>query len=527
MSSPGTPPQVAVIGCGHWGTNLVRNFAQLGALAAIADSTPAIAEEQARRHGVPVRDSAAILADPAIVGIVVATPAATHFDQVRQALEAGKHVFCEKPLALHQAQARQLCDLARRQGRLLMVGHLLRHHPAFVTLAGICAAGRLGKLRYIQSHRLNLGKVRSEENILWSFAPHDISMILALAGAMPDQVLAIGHNFLNKSIADVTTTHLSFASGLAAHIHVSWLHPFKEQKLVVVGETGMAVFDDSRDWAEKITLYSHRIHWKAGEPVPERAKGEAVPLDPAEPLKLECAHFLDCISHDRQPVTDGAEALRVLQVLEAAQHSLESNRPVPLAAAHGVDDPYIHPTAIVDAPTDIGSGTRIWHFSHILPHSRIGRDCVVGQNVSIGPHAVIGDRCKIQNNVSVYQGVTLEDGVFCGPSMVFTNVLNPRAEINRKAEFRPTLVKRGATIGANATIVCGHTIGCHAMVGAGAVVTRDVPDHALVVGNPARIIGHVCACGERLPADDWADCACPACGRRHRRRDGSVTAEEN
>jgi acetyltransferase-like isoleucine patch superfamily enzyme len=172
----------------------------------------------------------------------------------------------------------------------------------------------------------------------------------------------------------------------------------------------------------------------------------------------------------------------------------------------------IHPTAIVDDNCAIGAGTRIWHFSHVLSGSRIGARCTIGQNVAIGPDVCIGDRCKVQNNVSLYKGVTLEDGVFCGPSCVFTNVLNPRADVGRKAEFRPTHVGRGATIGANATIVCGTRIGSYALVGAGAVVTSDVADFALVVGVPARRIGWVSHAGERL----GPDLVCPREGRKYR-----------
>ena len=173
---------------------------------------------------------------------------------------------------------------------------------------------------------------------------------------------------------------------------------------------------------------------------------------------------------------------------------------------------FVHESSYVDEPSTIGAGTRIWHFSHVLPHCEIGRDCVLGQNVMIGPNVKVGNRCKIQNNVSLYKGVTLEDGVFCGPSCVFTNVMNPRAEVERKNEFRPTLVKRGATIGANATIVCGNTIGSYAFIGAGSVVTRDVPDFAIMAGVPARRIGWVGRHGEKL----GKDLTCPATGTRYR-----------
>ena len=177
---------------------------------------------------------------------------------------------------------------------------------------------------------------------------------------------------------------------------------------------------------------------------------------------------------------------------------------------------FIHPSAIIDEGVKISKGTKIWHFSHILSGSKIGENCNIGQNVFIGPDAVIGNKCKIQNNVSVYKGVTLEDGVFCGPSMVFTNIINPRAEIRKMDQVRPTLVKKGATLGANCTIVCGHTIGEYAFIGAGAVVTKDVPDHALMVGNPARKIGYMCICGERLPDS----LKCTSCGKKFNEVEG-------
>jgi acetyltransferase-like isoleucine patch superfamily enzyme len=390
-----------------------------------------------------------------------------------------------------------------------MVGHLLQYHPGFIRLRRLVAEGALGRLQYVYSNRLNLGKVRREEDILWSFAPHDLSMILSLVGDEPSEVTAEGGYYLHRTVADVTTTQLAFPGGERAHVFVSWLHPFKEQKLVVIGDRAMAVFDDGEPWSRKLLLYPHKIEWRAAMPVPQRAEAEPVPLDEAEPLALECRHFLDCIATGARPRTDGAEGLRVLRVLTRASRALKQNaEPPPRPRA----DAQIHETAVVDEPSEIGAGTRIWHFSHILAHTRIGRDCSLGQNVMAGPEVSIGNHCKIQNNVSIYKGVTLEDDVFCGPSCVFTNVMNPRAAIERKDEFRPTLVKRGATIGANATIVCGHTVGEYAFVAAGAVVTRDVPAFALMAGVPARRIGWISHDGERL----GADLVCPRSGRRYR-----------
>jgi len=508
----GGEPKVAVIGCGYWGKNLVRNFHELGVLAAIEDRDPARARAMAETYGVAAPGLDAILADPAIGAVAVATPAAEHMAPARAALEAGKHVFVEKPLALALADAEALCALAAAGDRRLMVGHLLQYHPAFLALKAMVREGRLGRLQYVYSNRLNFGKIRREEDILWSFAPHDISMILSLVGATPERVTALGAFHLHKAIADVTTTHLAFPGGEMAHVFVSWLHPFKEQKLVVVGDRAMAVFDDGEPWETKLLFYPHRVEWRGTMPVPAKAAAEPIVVEPAEPLRCECRHFLDCVVAGETPRTDGREGLRVLDVLRRAADAIERANGAVAPAPRRHPGVRIHETAVVDEPVEIGAGSRIWHFSHILAGSRLGREVIVGQNVMIGPEVSIGDGCKIQNNVSVYKGVTLDDGVFCGPSCVFTNVINPRARVERKDEFRPTHVGRGATIGANATILCGTGIGAYALIGAGAVVTHDVPDFALVAGVPARRIGWVSHDGERL----GADLVCPRSGRRYR-----------
>jgi UDP-2-acetamido-3-amino-2,3-dideoxy-glucuronate N-acetyltransferase len=196
-------------------------------------------------------------------------------------------------------------------------------------------------------------------------------------------------------------------------------------------------------------------------------------------------------------------------------------------AATGDLEYFVHASSFVDEPCTIGKGTKIWHFCHIMANSAIGRDCNLGQNVVLAPGCVIGDNVKIQNNVSVYTGVTLEDDVFCGPSAVFTNVVNPRSHVSRKHEYRPTRVKRGVTIGANATVVCGVTLGKYCFVGAGTVVTRDVPDYGMVYGNPARLRGWMCQCGIKLnfgtSAGDVEASECAACGRRYRKEGGLVS----
>jgi UDP-2-acetamido-3-amino-2,3-dideoxy-glucuronate N-acetyltransferase len=508
---------IAVIGGGYWGKNLIRNFYELGVLRTICDHDPSARTLYQQQYpGIEMsHELSDVLANPGIDALAIATPASNHAAHVRAALLAGKDVFVEKPLCLSESEGRELIDLARQRGLVLMTGHLLWYHPAIIKLQSLINGGELGRIQYIYSNRLNLGKLRSEENVLWSFAPHDVSVILGLAGEMPESVQARGGNFLHDHIADTTISYFQFPSGIHAHIYVSWLHPFKEQKLIVVGDRKMAVFDDTVAWPEKLRLYPHTIEWKDHIPLANKADAERVHIEENEPLRAECEHFLDCIEHRTPPRTDGEEGLRVLQVLNACQRSIQGNGALVSVSPEGKHCSYFaHPSAVIDDQVDIGNETRIWHFSHVLTGSRIGEQCNIGQNVVIGPHVHIGKGCKIQNNVSVYQGVTLEEHVFCGPSMVFTNVLNPRCEISRRDRFLPTLVKKGCSIGANATIVCGHTLGRYSFICAGAVVTGDVPDHALVVGNPARQTGWMCACGERLNGDSLA---CGACGKKYRR----------
>jgi UDP-2-acetamido-3-amino-2,3-dideoxy-glucuronate N-acetyltransferase len=513
----GVATKVACIGAGYWGQNLIRNFHELKTLHVICDADQERGRHfRARYPDIGFTDSVdAVLNDSEVAGVVIATPAVTHDMLVREALIAGKDVFVEKPLCLSADEGKKLIALASDRKRVLMVGHLLWYHPAVLKLKQLIEEGELGHIRYIYSNRLNLGKIRREENILWSFAPHDISVILGLVGEMPDGVDAQGGNYLHDRIADVTVSLLSFPSGIKAHVFVSWLHPYKEQKLIVVGERQMAVFDDVAE-ENKLTLYPHVIGWNGSIPVPNKAKAHPIVTESGEPLRAECQHFLECIRTRQTPRTDGQEGLRVLKVLQQCEDALELNSPRGKTTLPRRRSYFAHESAFIDEDVEIGESTTIWHVSHILRNSRIGKDCRIGQNVVIGPNVNVGDGVKIQNNVSVYEGVTLEDGVFCGPSMVFTNVYNPRSEIRRMDELRPTLVRRGATLGANCTIICGVTIGRYAFVGAGAVVTRDVPDFALVVGNPARVIGWMCACGNRIEVNGKEDAGiCQACQTRY------------
>jgi predicted dehydrogenase len=328
-------PPVAVIGCGYWGKNLVRNFNQLGALQLVCDMTEF--GRQTAKEIVPdvpvVSDTDAVWRSPA-TAVVIATPAETHYAVAKAALEAGKDVFVEKPLALTYEQGAELVAMSAQLGRILMVGHVLEYHPGIVRLQQLIQMDALGKVQYIYSNRLSLGKVRREENILWSFAPHDIAVILRLVGGLPFQVVACGGSYVQPNIADVTVTNLLFDNGIRAHIFVSWLHPFKEQRLVVVGTRKMATFDDV---AKKLVLYDQRVDVQNGEPIPLKGEGQEIVYPADEPLRQECQAFLTAVATRQPPLTDGVSGLRVLKVLQAAQRSLVMNGepvtlPLPLYA---------------------------------------------------------------------------------------------------------------------------------------------------------------------------------------------------
>ena len=324
-------PRVAVVGCGQWGKNLVRTFHGLGALQWLCDSNPDALQQQARLvPGVQTTTRFDELLASDVDAIVLATPAALHYAGARAALRAGKDVFVEKPLALRYSEGSELVELADSLDRVLMVGHILQYHPAIARLHELVAREELGRLWYIYSNRLNLGRVRHEENILWSFAPHDLSVIHSLAGAEPETVSAIGGTYLQPGIADTTVTNLRFANGVGAHIFVSWLHPYKEQRLVVVGERKMAVFDDTRQTG-KLRIHDKGFQWTDGVPVPRNDAETVLEIDDAEPLRLECEHFLACVTRRTRPLTDGASALSVLRVLEASQRSMDQRGiPVPV-----------------------------------------------------------------------------------------------------------------------------------------------------------------------------------------------------
>ena len=316
----------ALVGFGYWGKNILRNLHEIGTLHTACDSSKENIEAFKLKYpDVKFTDSFDdILEDDEVGAVALATPAITHFDMASRAIEAGKDVFVEKPLALTAKDGAELNALAKDKGRVVMVGPILQYHTAVIKLKELIDNGTLGDIEYIYSNRLNIGKLRTEENILWSFAPHDISVLLMLIGKEPSSVSAHGGAYLTEGVYDTTMTTLTFEGGIKGHIFVSWLHPFKEQKLVVIGNKAMAVFDDMNPDGEKLLLYPHKIEWEEGKaPIARKAEHEVVPVDAAEPLRRELEEFAICRAEGRSPKTDGEEGLRVLKVLEAAERSMK------------------------------------------------------------------------------------------------------------------------------------------------------------------------------------------------------------
>jgi UDP-2-acetamido-3-amino-2,3-dideoxy-glucuronate N-acetyltransferase len=531
---------IAVIGSGYWGKNLVRVFSELQALHTVCDADSSRFASLKWSNEAPnfVNNLDIVLAEDQIRGVAIATPAITHFSIVKRCLEAGKDVFVEKPLALTAREGEELVRLANSLGRMLMVGHILLYHPAVKKLKSMISDGTLGKILYCYSNRLNMGLIRTEENILWSFAPHDISVMLHLLGEEPIKSTAEGSSYLTPGVVDVTMSRLTFKSGVTGHIFVSWLHPSKEQKFVVVGSEGMAVFDDTS--TEKLKLFPHKVDWTNRVPTAVKESAVTMELEQTEPLKEECKSFLNSIATRVPSPSDGEEGLRVLRVLDSCQRSLESRRSSDLHEvitdrhasenkAADAKDYFAHESAYIDEPCSIGKGTKIWHFSHIMKGATIGENCSIGQNVVVASTVKIGNGVKIQNNVSIYDGVTLEDDVFCGPSMVFTNVINPRSAVVRKSEYKATRVGKGVSIGANATIVCGNDIGEFAFIGAGAVVTKNVPPYALMTGVPAKQVGWVSQHGDKmdLPLTGGGVFVCNSTGDKYSLRENSIILEQH
>ena len=518
--------KVCVVGAGRWGKNHIKTLFNLGCLSGIVEPNDYNLNGVKEKYpDVKFYSNIKDAVKDDYDGFTVATPAETHFELTKFLIENRKHVLVEKPIALTTKDAKKLNALAKENKINFMVGHVLLFHPAINKIKELIESGKIGKLQYLYSNRLNLGTVRTEENILWSFAPHDISIFQYMIGTLPDEIVSRGGAFLQPNIQDTTMTILNYPNNVVAHIFVSWLHPFKEQRLVVIGSKGMLSFEDSS--AKKELLYYEKgIDWVQGEPVKRDGPTEVIEYENKMPLTEELKYFVEHLDGTPVEIANGQNGVDVLEILETATNSLKQENGV--SASEIVEkkeekDYFVHPNAVVDDNVQIGAGTKVWHFSHVQTGSKIGKKCVMGQNVNIANNVTIGNFVKIQNNVSVYEGVTLEDYVFCGPSMVFTNILDPRCKYPQVGAkyYVKTLVKEGASLGANSTIVCGHTIGKHAFIAAGAVVVKDVPDYALIMGVPAKQKGWICECGEILPKFE-KDVNCPRCKLKYELRNGRL-----
>jgi len=318
--------EILLFGAGAWGRNHLRVLNSMERLAAVVDPSLRMKDLGAEFPHVPIVSHIEALPDDVlsrVVGAVIATPAATHADVTTQALSRGWHVLVEKPMALSVQEALSMEEEARKAGKQLMVGHILLFHPAVAALETLIDGDELGDIRYIYSHRLNLGRVRQDENILWSFAPHDIAVMLHLLKSEPERVEAKGGSWLRPDLVDLTVTHLEFPNGIQGHVFVSWLHPYKEHRLVVVGSRKMAVFDDLAPDG-KLKLHDVGIDTDAAGLLKTRREGwTSVPLVDEEPLARELRHFLSCIDEDKTPLTDGRHGLQVLRCLDRAQATLD------------------------------------------------------------------------------------------------------------------------------------------------------------------------------------------------------------
>ncbi|OQB20524.1 MAG: UDP-2-acetamido-3-amino-2,3-dideoxy-D-glucuronate N-acetyltransferase [Firmicutes bacterium ADurb.Bin182] len=510
--------KICVIGGGSWGGNHIKALHGMGCLAGIAESDIERLGDLVDKYK-PVRGHNRVeeALKAGYDGFIVSTPAQTHYEIGSFLLKQKQNVLIEKPLALNSRDSSELVRLSEKHNAKLMVGHLMLFHPAIAKIKQLIDDGAIGDLRYIYSNRLNLGKVRTTENALWSLAPHDISIFNHLTGGLPVSVKAFGGCYLQEGIEDTVLASYVYPGNVLAHVFVSWLHPFKEHRLIAAGSKAMLVFEDSSP-EKNILLYDTGIEFINDKPVKRENPAEIIPYDRASPLERELAYFIEHLD-SKISLAYGKSGHETIEILEKTDECLKAQSGHAGRFKMPGKKYFIHESSYIDDGASIGEGTKVWHFSHIQKGAVIGRNCSIGQNVNIGSNAVVGNNVKIQNNVSVYEGVVLEDYVFCGPSMVFTNIKTPRSKYpqNESSLFLKTLIKEGASIGANATIVCGHTVGRHAFIAAGAVVTSDVPDYALMAGVPAKRKGWVCECGEQLK-----DVACKKCGRVYVEEKGSL-----
>lgn len=518
---------VIIVGAGKWGTKLITTACALKLSVAVVETNlEALGLAKCNPRVSPTCLFFASLGEALDAlpnaAVIIATPPSTHFKVAEQAITAGRHVLVEKPMCDNLQDAHILVDLARKHQVILMVDHLLHYSAHHRRMLYLIESGLIGKVKRVHMSRMNFGTVRTNENVLWSLSPHDVSILLAACkGQSPQSVLCTGHKVVSLHVEDSVSLQVRFQDGMQAQIDCNWMHPFKERRAIVYGTKGCIVLNEAMPDANLKKIQA--FHWSAKRKLDgsgvkiEKSEAhilqylkdwnvqsvnELEEMDPKQPLQVMLEHFVDCIKKKIAPRTDGNEGVRVLRILSAASESLvKSGEVVSLrnisAVTHALRS-FVHPTAVVDQGALLGQGTKVWHFSHIMPGAVLKEKCNIGQNVYIGGKAKLGRNVKVQNNVSIYDEVCVDDDVFLGPSCVLTNVKTPRSHVSRKHEYMPTVIGKGATVGANATIVCGISLGAYSFVGAGAVVTKNVPPHAIVYGNPAVIKGWMSTTGNKL-----------------------------
>lgn len=498
---------LGLIGGGYWGKNLIREFNSLNVLKTICDADNTLLEQHKVNypHVNCTNDFNTILQDPEITMVCVSLPAHLHYKFGIQVLNAGKHLYVEKPVTLNVDEAETLNHVAKEAGLTFMVGHLLHYHNDIKAVKYIIQEGHIGNIKYITSNRKSHGIYRTFENVLWSFGVHDISIVLSLCKATSDDVVNLscsGKSCITPNVHDVVNCTFT-ANDIYVNINVDWCSPIKEQRLTIVGDKGIIVFDDTKPKDKVIYVPNHvtmindipvankeTITWPSNNNYCINDNIHQSTIDEStfvlrSPLNEECHHFIYCCSNGKTPITNGDEAINVLKVLKRCDELL-----CPVMETQY----FSHETSCIESDS-IGSGTKIWRWTHISKDAIIGNNCNIGQGCEIA--GILGNGCKVQNNVSIYKGVEAGNNVFFGPSCVLTNDINPRCEHPKGGHYIKTILEDCVTLGANCTIVCGVTIGHHALIGAGATVTKDVDPFAIMVGNPARQIGTIDEYGNR------------------------------
>ena len=493
--------KIGLAGCGQWGKNLVREFNNLNVLSHIFEINQKTVDQFKNIYPniTFTNNWDDIINNQEISAVCISLPAEYHYKYAKDALLNNKDVYVEKPITLNLEEAEELINLSHKNNKILMVGHILQYHPCIEKIKELIKNGEIGRIINIISNRLNLGTFRTFENVLWSFAPHDISVILSLCDdTLPDVLYCTGKDNLTKGIHDITNTVLEWKDkNIYVNINVNWLNPFKEQKLTIIGEKGMILFDDTLK-EDKLKLFKDYIKWSDTIPIypsPNKSDGIVIDCDyEKSPLYKECKHFIECCQERKTPITSGEEGLRVLKVLNYSTNSLHNDgKKIYLSDYH--KEYFSHPTSIIDQGCLINKNAKIWHFTHVTKNAIIGENTSIGQNCYID--GLLGKNCKVQNNISVYNGVECSDNVFIGPSAVFTNDINPRCEYPKNGNYVKTIIKQGVSIGAGSVIRCGVTLNEYCFIGCGSVVVKDVPSYKIVVGNPAKVIGEIDKLGNR------------------------------